>query len=237
MIGLFGGTFNPIHQGHLRAAEEVSRALALERVLFIPSARPPHKNTSDADPIAPAKLRLEWVELAVADNPLFAVDPIEIERSGPSFLVDTLSELGARHGADQLVFIVGQDAFSEMGSWRAPSRLFELCHIAVTTRPPVLAGHLSDWLPACVRDDIELSEDGHHAQHRESNTWIRQLPITALDICASAIRAELRAGRSVRYLMPERVRAAIEASGCYTNDPRAPGADPNAAGPEAEPTA
>ena len=94
-IGILGGTFNPIHVGHLRAAEEVSEILGLERVVFVPSAEPPHKE-GETEAIAPAKLRCEWVRLAVADNPSFSLDTLEVERSGPSYSVDTLRIFGER---------------------------------------------------------------------------------------------------------------------------------------------
>jgi nicotinate-nucleotide adenylyltransferase len=215
LVGIFGGTFNPIHLGHLRAAEEVVEALALELMLFVPSARPPHKAGDPGDPIAPAELRLAWVRAAVADNPRFAVDPLEIERDGPSFSVDTLRVLGARTAPERPVFVIGQDAFAELGTWREPETIFELTHFAVTTRPPLARGSLADWLPKVVRDDFELAPDGLSGRHRRAGTWIRLVEITALDISASDIRARLRAGRSVRYLLPEAVRDAVVASGIY----------------------
>ena len=122
-LGVFGGTFNPIHVGHLRAAEEVVEALDLDRMLFVPSARPPHKTAEGEDVIAPAEQRLAWVRLAVADNARFEVDPIEVERPGPSFLVDTLRAIGERTAPDCPVFVVGRDAFQEVGEWREPRTL------------------------------------------------------------------------------------------------------------------
>ena len=95
-VGVYGGTFNPIHLGHLRAAEEVVEVLDLERMLFVPSAEPPHKEAAEADVIAPARDRLHWVRLAVKDNPRFEADPIEVEREGLSYAVHTLSALGER---------------------------------------------------------------------------------------------------------------------------------------------
>lgn len=222
MIGIYGGTFNPIHLAHLRAAEEVVERLGLSRMLFVPSARPPHKPTADHE-IAPARWRLEWVEVAVRDNPRFAVDRIEVDRPGPSYLVDTLRELRERHAEEELVFVVGQDAFEEMGSWRTPREIFRLTHVAVTTRPPVVSGALADWLPACVRDDFELDPGGGSARHRETGTWIERIEITPVDVSASAVRAHVRAGRSIRYLVPEPVRAAILASGAYADGPAAHG--------------
>jgi nicotinate-nucleotide adenylyltransferase len=214
-LGVFGGTFNPIHVGHLRAAEEIVEALGLSRMLFVPSARPPHKAGQGVDTIAPAEDRLAWVRLAIRDNPRFAVDPIEVERAGPSFLVDTLGAIGQRMAPQRPVFVVGRDAFQEVGEWREPRRLFELAHFAVMTRPPLQDGTLADWLPDCVRGDFELAEDGRSARHRSARTWLRLVAITALDVSASGIRERLRDGRSTRYLMPDAVERAVVASGCY----------------------
>jgi nicotinate-nucleotide adenylyltransferase len=218
MIGIYGGTFNPIHLGHLRAAEEIVEALQLDVLHLVPSANPPHKSASKEE-IAPAKLRLDWVERAIADNPRLRVDPIEIEREGASYLVDTLESLRERHPGEALVFAVGRDAFIEMGSWRAPERIFALANVLVTTRPPIDSGDISSWLPECVASVFEVEADGQRALHREAGTWIRHQPITALEISASNIRARLRAGRSIRYLVPDAVESAIRASGCYTPPP------------------
>ena len=211
-VGVFGGTFNPIHLGHLRAAEEAAEALDLERVLFVPSARPPHKE-ADPDAIAPADHRLEWVRLAVAGNARFQVDPIEVERGGPSYLVDTLPELHARIGP--LCFLLGRDAFAEMATWRQPERLLTLADFAVLTRPPVRKGSLAEWLPAPLADALEMAPDGRSAVHRDAGTRVHLVEITALDISSSDIRARLREARSVRYLIPDPVREAIERSGVY----------------------
>ena len=221
MIGIYGGTFDPIHMGHLRAAEEVAAELDLSRILFIPSARPPHKD-GDESPVAPAKERLAWVELAVAGNPLFLADSIEVERPGPSYLIDTLESLGHRFPDEELVFVVGRDAFCEMGTWRAPERLFATCHIAVTTRPPVAGGRIAEWLPECVHQDFQMAADGLSGHHRSANTWIRQLEITALDVSATDIRSRLARGASILDLVPEAAHRAIMASGCYNG----PHADP-----------
>jgi nicotinate-nucleotide adenylyltransferase len=135
-LGIYGGTFNPIHLGHLRAAEEVREQLGLERIVFIPAASPPHKQASSgADSIAPAHQRLEWLRQATSDNPHFEVDPIEIERGGASFTVDTLRELSRRKLGELPVFVIGRDAFLELGTWREPEALLKLAHFAVTTRP------------------------------------------------------------------------------------------------------
>lgn len=230
-VGVYGGTFNPIHVGHLRAAEEAGEALGLERVLFVPSAVPPHKTEEPGDVIAPGPERLAWVRLAIADNPRFAADPSEVERGGASYLVDTLRELRERlRGAsEEPVFLIGSDAFAEMGAWRAPRELFGLAHLAVIARPGARPGRLADWLPDEVRDLVELAPDGRSGRHRSAGTWLQMVEIAGFDLSASALRRRLREGRSVRYLLPEPVRAAVLASGIY-GAPRA-GASRPAAGP------
>lgn len=227
--GVLGGTFNPIHVAHLRAANEAADALDLERVLFVPSGRPPHKNGTDGtdeaddegDVMAPAELRLAWVERAIAGEPRFAVDRVELDRDGPSFLVETLSALGERLAPERPVFLVGQDAFREMDTWRDPKRLFELAHYAVMTRPPMPAGSLGDWLPPARVGDFELAADGRSARHRQAGTWVRIVEITPMDVSSSEIRRRLREGRSVRYLLPDAVHDAIVESGVYSQAPMA----------------
>lgn len=213
-VGIFGGTFNPIHVGHLRAAEEAVEALDLERIVFVPSAEPPHKGGAEQGLIAPAAARLAWVRTAIEDNPLFAVDPLELERGGPSYSVDTLRAIGGRTAPQRPVFVIGQDAFVELGTWREPDALFTLAHFAVLTRPPVPKGSLADWLPERVRGAVELAPDGLSGRH-DAGTWLRIVEITALDVSSSDIRRRLREGRSVRYLLPEAVRRAVLESGVY----------------------
>jgi len=214
--GIYGGTFNPIHLGHLRAAQEVLELLGLERVVFVPSAAPPHKPQGCGQhTIAPPMERLAWVELATAPNPRFEVDAVEVERQGPSYTVETLRDRAKHADGERPVFIIGRDAFVELGSWREPETLITLAHFAVTTRPPVGSERLADWLPECLRGDIELAPAGRSGRHRNAGTWIRQLEITALDISASAIRERIRARRSIRYLVPECARESIESSHCY----------------------
>ena len=218
-VGIYGGTFNPIHLGHLRAAEEVAETLDLAHVIFVPSAVPPHKIPVGGreDPIAPAAMRLAWVRTAVADNPRFRVDPLEVERGGASYLVDTLRALRARLAAEaaEPVFVLGHDAFAEMGLWRDPRTLFELAHYAVLVRPPRRTGSLADWLPEVAKDDVEIAPDGRSGSHRRAGTWLRLVEIAGHDVSASDVRRRLREGLSVRYLLPEPVRKAVLASRVY----------------------
>ncbi len=215
LIGIYGGTFNPIHSGHLRAAEEVMAQLELERMIFVPSARPPHKNQEDGDPIAPASERLAWVQVAVEGNPRFEVDAIEVEREGKSYLVDTLCVLGERLAPAELVFVLGADAFREMDTWREPKTLLTLAHFAVTSRPPLRRGSLPEWIPEGLASDFEMAEDGLSARHRAASRWIRLLEIDAIDVSASSIRERIRAGTSVRYLLPETIHDAVVGSRHY----------------------
>jgi nicotinate-nucleotide adenylyltransferase len=213
-LGVLGGTFNPIHLGHLRAAEEVAEALGLERVLLVPSAQPPHKPSGGANPIAPGELRLAWVTAACADNPRLEPCDLEIARGGPSYTVDTLRALAEQVAPARPVFIIGSDAFAELGTWREPKQLFALADFAVMARPGT-PGTLADWIPEILRGDFDLEPGAASARHRATGGAMRAVAISALDVSSSDIRERVRRGRSIRYLVPETVRRDIEASGIY----------------------
>lgn len=217
--GVLGGTFNPIHVGHLRAAEEVCEILALDRMVFVPSADPPLKREGP-ERIAPAEERLAWVRIAVEDNPRFEVDALELGREGPSYSVDTLQILAERMAPERPVFVIGDDAFAELSSWRDPGALLALTHVAVIDRPGACGGGLDERLPTALAVDFELSADGMLALHRRAGTWIRRVAIAALDVSSTDIRRRLGEGRSVRYLLTEGVRRAVEASGIYAARPK-----------------
>jgi nicotinate-nucleotide adenylyltransferase len=203
-LGVFGGTFNPIHLGHLRAAEQVVEVLGLERLLFVPSGAPPHKGS---DALAPAELRLEWVERSIADNEHFEVDALELRRQGPSYTVDTLREIGERTARARPIFVIGNDALREIATWREPAAVLALAHVAVMARPEPhgdgAGTDLRDLLPSELAAAYEFAEGGRSGRHRSSDVWIRWLPIEPLDISATDIRARLQAGNSIRYLVPE----------------------------------
>ena len=220
LTGVFGGTFNPIHLGHLRAAEEVREALGLARVVFVPSADPPLKR-GGPEVMAPARERLAWVELAIRGNPAFAVDGLELERPGPSYTVDTLRIFAERLAPARPVFILGSDAFAELASWREPKALLELAHFAVVTRPPARTGTLSDWIPAELAAELILAPSRQEARHRSAGTWIRHVSIEALDVSSTELRKRLSEGRSLRYLLPDPVHDAVLRSGVYANRGRA----------------
>lgn len=218
-IGILGGTFNPIHFGHLRAAEEVGEALGLDAVWLVPSAEPPHKQGSADDPVAPAARRLSWARIACEGNPRLAVSEIEVRRGGASYTVDTLRAVGERTAPERPVFVIGSDAFAELGTWREPKQLFALADFAVMARPPHAEEPLGRWIPEAMRGDFDVAPDGRSARHGASGGEVRIVPISALAISSSDIRERLRRGLSIRYLLPEAVRRAILESGVYA--PRA----------------
>ncbi len=197
-IGVLGGTFDPIHWGHLAIAEEAREALGLARVLFVPAARPPHKAGIQ---VTRPEHRLAMLEAAVADNPAFAVSRLELDRPGPSYTVDTLETLGAEpaiSGAG-LWFILSTEALSEFPTWRRPDRILELACLAVVPR----AGR-----PELEPSWIEEALPGSAAR-------IRWLDGPAIDVSSSQIRARAAAGRSIRYLVPGAVAAYIAHHGLY----------------------
>jgi nicotinate-nucleotide adenylyltransferase len=209
MIGLIGGTFDPIHFGHLRMAQELQDILGLQQVRFIPSASPPHKRTTAAS----ATHRAEMVRLAIADNPAFSLDLCELERAGPSYTIDTLLSLRKALG-DQipLCLCMGSDAFMQLHTWHRWQELLDHCHIILVQRPNHRQLTLSEILQQLLQD--------HYTEHiddlrQKSNGHISMQAITALDISATAIRESYRQGHSLRYLMPEAVIAYILANGLY----------------------
>ena len=200
-IGVFGGTFDPIHIAHLRCAEEAREQLRLDQVLFVPAADPPHKTRR----ITPAVHRLAMVRLATAGHPAFRASAIEMERSGRSYTVDTLRTLRARLPAGcALTLLIGLDAFREIGTWKEYRTLFALADVAVWTRPPHRIRNARALLPVAARADFCYGRDRTRLRHRTGNQ-IRFLTVTALDVSASAIRLRLRRGRSIRFLVPPSV--------------------------------
>jgi nicotinate-nucleotide adenylyltransferase len=213
LLGVYGGTFDPIHLGHLRAAEQVVEMLELERMLFVPSGTPPHKRGHG---IAPAQRRLEWVRRAVAANKRFEADGLEVERDGPSFTVDTLRAIGARVAPERPVFVIGCDALADFGTWREPEAILELAHLAVVARGgDVASGALERHFPRSLCGPLAFEPGGRAARHRSAGTWLRWLEIEALPISATDLRARLRSGRSIRYLVPEEIHEDVVASGFY----------------------
>lgn len=211
-IGIFGGTFDPIHFGHLRLAEEMAEALCLASVRFIPAGTPPHRTRPRTD----AHLRLEMVRLAIAGNPHFVLDDREVGLPRLSYTVETLTSLRAEVGPDQpLCLLLGADAFLGLTSWHRWQDLFTLAHIAVAHRPGFPQSTWKDAMPEALR--AELERRMAHAQDLTSCAagLIVTRPITALDISATHIRDTLRAARSPRYLLPNAVLDYIQSNHLY----------------------
>jgi len=184
-LGLLGGTFDPIHLGHLRAAETAREALGLDELLFVPARVPPHRRGA----LSPAHDRYAMVALATAGHPAFVASDLELAREGPSYTVDTVAQLRRERPQAELVLVVGSDTWAELPGWREAERLLALCTLAVVTRP----GAAPD-------------APGPRAQLVEG---------PGLPVSASEIRSRVRAGQSVRYLVPDTVEAHIRKRGLY----------------------
>lgn len=195
---VFGGSFNPIHYGHLLLADEVLEALGLDRILFVPAALPPHK---PAARLAPAGDRYEMVRLATAGRPKFEVSDVELRRAGPSYTVDTLEALGVPR--EDLFLVVGSETFLDLLTWREPRRIAELARLVVVPR-------------------IGSAFDPDSAAAQKVVREIGQEPLivraTSLPISASDLRRRVREGRSVAYRLPDAVAAYIRARRLYRNE-------------------
>lgn len=190
-LGILGGTFNPIHLGHMWLAQDALERGRLDRVIFVPAALSPHKR---APRLAPARHRLRMIQLAIAGDRRFAVDDIELRRGGKSYSVETLATLRARHRRAQFFFILGADSYAELHRWREIARLARLCRFLVFARPGYeLKNPRLDGLGVCAR---RLT--GHQC-----------------GISSTEIRARAAAGGSLRYLVPEAVRQYLERQRLY----------------------
>jgi nicotinate-nucleotide adenylyltransferase len=213
MIGVFGGTFNPIHFGHLRPALEITEALQLRKLLFIPSAVPPHREEPEVD----APLRLQMVNAAVASEPRFQVDDKELRREGPSYTVDTLESLRDEMGAEPMALLIGMDAFLGLHTWHSWLRLIDLAHLIVMQRPGVYTPeqYREKMHPEVKRlvDQCAVT-DVHQLQRAESGKlWFQA--VTQLDISATKVRAVINSGASARYLTPDKVLDIINRHSLY----------------------
>lgn len=196
-IGVMGGTFDPIHMGHLVTAEAVRDAFSLEKVLFIPAANPPHKQGCA---ITPARHRLAMTLLATCSNPFFQVSAMEIERQGLSYTLYTIRELVAQYGeACAFYFITGADEMRDIPQWYHIEELLSMCHFVAATRP------------GC-EPDVERIRDRFGALGRER---IHRLATPELDISATDIRARVRSGASIKYIVPRTVEEYIYKEGLY----------------------
>lgn len=195
-IGIIGGTFNPIHYGHLFAAEEVYHRFGLGRVIFVPSYQPPHK----ACQVAPARDRFLMTELAISSNPHFKISDIEIDRAGKSYTIDTVKSFKETYGRKaQIYFITGADAILDIGTWKDFRQLLKLCQFVALTRP----GYNLEKLEKSLLGEIILVE------------------LPALAISGTDIRRRLKEGKPIKYLVPECVEDYIYKHGLYRETIRA----------------
>jgi nicotinate-nucleotide adenylyltransferase len=206
-MGIFGGTFDPIHYGHLRSALELLEAIGLSEVRFLPAGSPPHRDVIHAD----APTRVALVRAALDGEPRFLLDDRELRREGPSYSVDTLLDLRAEFAHRSLCLIVGMDAFLGLPQWHQWREILELAHLVVAHRPGWQAPQ-SGTLGELLADRGTGRADDLH-ESRAGRVFIRA--VTQLEISSSAIRELVRAGRDPRYLVPEPVCRLLAESGCY----------------------
>lgn len=192
--GLLGGTFDPPHVGHLIVAQDAALALGLERVIFVPAAVPPHKRHVA---ISPAAARFRMIELAIAGDARFSVDPIELERTGPSFTIDTIRALAGRAPDFELTLLIGADQYAEFGTWREPDEIRRHARIAVLTRGGATG---AGGIPG------ERESFPHVWKLREG---VLAVDVTRIDISSTEVRRRVAEGLPVRYMVPAAVEQFI----------------------------
>jgi nicotinate-nucleotide adenylyltransferase len=193
-LGIFGGTFDPLHMGHLAVAQDVLETLELDRVLFVPAGIPPHKPGED---MTPGSFRLRMIRAAIEDDPRFEALELELRREGPSWTVDTVRELRERWSDAELFLIMGTDQWAGFGGWREPREIARLANLVVMSREGENPRALDPGFT-----------DGEAPAFTE-------VPVVRFDVSSSGIRRRIREGRSVRYLVPEPVLGIIKAGKMY----------------------
>lgn len=214
-VGVFGGTFDPPHLGHLILAEEIREAFGLAEVHFMPCNEPPHKDRED---LTDAKHRFAMVVAATLHNPTFVASPIEVNRPGKSFSIDTVREMHETMGDDtELVFVTGLDAFLEIETWQEYEQFLDLCQVIVVSRP----GHgfedvarLPDWINERTVD-LRGSEGSPADRFPAEGRCIFLTDAVHIDISSTEVRRRVAAGSSVRYKVPAEVERYIRANGLY----------------------
>jgi len=195
-VGLLGGTFDPVHFGHLLLAEESLHATPLDRVLFVPTGQPPHKL---AVAHTASEHRLRMLELALADNPAFGISRVDMDRAGPHFSVDMVRLVQAELGPEvELFFLMGLDSLANILTWHEPARLLQMCHLVVASRPGVEVD-----MPRILAELPQVEER------------LVRISMPLMEISGGDLRRRRAAGRSIRYLTPEAVRLYIQAHHLY----------------------
>ena len=210
-LGILGGTFDPIHLGHLRVAEEVGESLDLEKVYLIPAATPPHK---DRNPITPFHHRLSMIQLATKDSPALEAFGLEGRRQGLSYSIDTLREFHRIFTSQlDLFFILGTDAFLEIKTWEEYRRLFDYANFVVIKRPGVESDELGPFLYS-LQVGFNKGDQRNTFANSSGNILVYR-EVTFMDISSTKIREMIAAGKSIRFLVPESVRRYIVEEGLY----------------------
>jgi nicotinate-nucleotide adenylyltransferase len=194
-IGVFGGTFDPVHLGHLILAEQCREQGGLDQVWFVPAARPPHKPERELTPFAQ---RVEMLNLAIAGQPAFRVEELEKDRPGPSYTVATLEELNQRHPGSEWFLLIGGDALRDLGGWYQPARIVELATLLVMPRLGVEQASLDQWRTSLG-----------------PTTRLQVMDVPLIEISSTELRQRVRNGRSIRYLVPRAVEVYIREKGLY----------------------
>jgi nicotinate-nucleotide adenylyltransferase len=212
MIGIFGGTFDPVHYGHLRTALDVQQALSLSEVRFIPCGEPPHRNKPIAEPLQ----RLAMVRASIAGQAYFTVDDREIRRGGPSYMVDTLASLKNDFKAETLCLMLGTDAFNGLPRWHCWQELFELANIVVMQRPA--DDSTSGSFPGLSAELCTLVKQRHVSMEKldkKPHGAICFVPVTQLAISATTIRQQWQQGKDIRFYTPDSVLTLIRQQDIY----------------------
>jgi nicotinate-nucleotide adenylyltransferase len=210
MIGILGGTFDPVHFGHLRPALEIRQALALDEIRLIPCHLPPHRPR----PVASPQQRVAMLEAAVRKYPEFRIDPRELAREGPSYTLDTLTSLREEMGETGLCLLTGRDAFSSLPTWHRWRELIDLCHMVVMTRPgpeAPAAAELANFIQRHRVQDAALLE-------QQAAGLLLFRPVTQLEISATQVRRLLAQGHNAGFLLPEAVLDIIQQQGLYQTE-------------------
>ena len=200
LVGIFGGTFDPIHYGHLRVAEEIVETVGLQKMYFVPAGMPRLRHS----PVASSQHRVEIVRLAIQKNPDFVLDEREIYRDGVSYSIDTVREFKQEFGEEvRLCFILGADAFIKLPEWNNWKELFNLCHFIVSSRPGYSLTLIKELLSKELREECSQRwVSNTESLKKDTSGLIFIASTTMLDISATSIRAHIAAGRSVRHLVP-----------------------------------
>jgi nicotinate-nucleotide adenylyltransferase len=214
MIGIFGGTFNPVHWGHLRTALEIKKAVAMDAMLLVPCGIPPHRDEPDIEP----DIRLAMLNAAIADNDELKIDERELQRAGPSYTVDTLRSIRDEKGDVAIGLCIGADAFIHLDTWHEWTNLIKLAHIIVAYRP----GWPVEFLQEQVSGNLKAMLEKHlvtnsQLLHEKPAGYVLTQKVTDIDISSSIVRQRISQGKSIEDYVPSKVIQIIRSKNLYQN--------------------